>query len=142
MPDESNNEDEHERHEIGYRRPPKNARFKKGRSGNPAGRPKGSRSLKNFLMGALSEKVTVKENGRSKQISKREAAAKQIANKAAMGDLKSLKFVAALLDDRETREEQVNSYSRNQSAGDRLKKKLDDMAARMLASKGLPPEIQ
>lgn len=29
---------------AGYRRPPAGTRFKKGRSGNPAGRPKGSRN--------------------------------------------------------------------------------------------------
>ena len=33
---------EEEPYEVGNKRPPKHSRFKKGKSGNPAGRPKGS----------------------------------------------------------------------------------------------------
>jgi len=127
-------------YEVGYRKPPKQTQFKKGRSGNPAGRSKGSRSFKSLLMSALSEKVTVKENGCSRKVSKREAAAIQIANKAAMGDLRSAKFIAALVDLLEMEQEQKARAEGSSRARESLCEKFDAFAARIRASQGLPPE--
>lgn len=36
-------------YEVGYRRPPRQTRFKKGRSGNPRGRPPGSRNFASLV---------------------------------------------------------------------------------------------
>jgi hypothetical protein len=127
-------------HDVGYRKPPKHGQFKKGRSGNPAGRPKGLKSFKTFLMAALDEKVTVSENGHSRRITKREAAAKQIANSAAMGDLRTFKLMVELLADREEREEDKIQHHNSHSARERLTKKLDEMAVRLRARFDLPPE--
>jgi hypothetical protein len=82
---------------VGYGRPPLASRFQPGRSGNPAGRPKGSRSLSTVLAAALSERVTVTENGRRRSLTKFEAAAKQLANKAAGGDRHAIKLALDLL---------------------------------------------
>ena len=71
---------------IGYRRPPERARFKKGKSGNPKGRPPGAKALSTVLAKALNEAVDVTENGRRKRISKMQAMTKQLVNKAASGD--------------------------------------------------------
>ena len=43
--------------EVGYGRPPKATRFTPGKSGNPRGRPKGSRSVGAILKGVMSQKV-------------------------------------------------------------------------------------
>ncbi len=75
---------------AGYKRPPLHTRFKKGRSGNPSGRPKPSPTLAAEFAKALSEKVTVSDNGRHKKISRRELIVKQIMNKAATGDARSI----------------------------------------------------
>jgi hypothetical protein len=75
---------------VGYRKPPRHSQFKKGTSGNPKGRRKGSINFATHIENALNEKVIVNENGRRKKISKKEAAAKQFANKAASGDPKSI----------------------------------------------------
>jgi hypothetical protein len=72
--------------ETGYGHPPVNTRFKKGQSGNPKGRPKGSRSLATILNRALRERVIINEGGRRKTVTKLEAAVKQVTNKAASGD--------------------------------------------------------
>ena len=40
---------------VGYRRPPKKSRFKPGQSGNPKGRPKGTKNLKRDLIEELQE---------------------------------------------------------------------------------------
>ena len=80
-------------YQVGYRRPPKSGQFKKGQSGNPNGRPKGSRGLEKVLIEELKAKITVNENGRSKKVKKGEAIVKQVVNKAMTGDVKSISLV-------------------------------------------------
>ncbi len=75
---------------VGYGRPPKKTQFEKGHSGNPSGRPKGSRSLAAILRQAGNERVTVTSSGQTKTLSKLEAIAIQMANKAAAGDPKAI----------------------------------------------------
>jgi hypothetical protein len=77
-------------YKVGYRRPPKSGQFKKGESGNPNGRPKGSRGLEKVVLDELKTKITVNENGRSKRVKKIEVIAKQVVNKAVTGDSKSI----------------------------------------------------
>jgi hypothetical protein len=74
---------------IGYGAPPKQGQFTKGRSGNPKGRPKGSRNFSTVVENTLNESVTVNENGRRKTITKEEAMVKQLVNKAAAGDARA-----------------------------------------------------
>jgi len=92
-------------YDVGRGRPPVATRFEKGRSGNPAGRPKGSRNISNVIGAALAEKVTVTENGQKRTITKLEAAAKQMANKAAGGDSRAAKLIIELLHQAESRDE-------------------------------------
>ena len=49
---------------VGYARPPKATQFAAGKSGNPKGRPKGSRTVGAILQGILSQKIAVTENGK------------------------------------------------------------------------------
>jgi translation initiation factor 1 (eIF-1/SUI1) len=83
----------HDDYAVGYGRPPKATQFQSGQSGNPKGRPKGSINLATALDRALRERVTVVERGQQKSITKLEAAAKQLANKAASGDLRAFQFL-------------------------------------------------
>ena len=85
-----------ENEEIGYGKPPKHTQFRKGVSGNPKGRPKGSRNLATVLARALREKVVVNENGRRRTVSKFDAAVAQLVNKSASGDLVALRQLMAL----------------------------------------------
>jgi hypothetical protein len=80
----------------GYGTPPQHSRFKKGQSGNPKGRPKGSLNFITRVQKALREKVVVTENGTKKTITKLEATAKQFANRLAAGDMNALKTLTTL----------------------------------------------
>ena len=90
-------------YEVGYGKPPRHTRFQKGRSGNPAGRPRGKKNLTTLLSDALDHKIIVVENGRRKRISKREAIVTQLVNKSASADLKATQILLAMLRDVETR---------------------------------------
>lgn len=81
---------------VGYCRPPKKHQFRKGTSGNPKGRPKGSPNLVTAVRSALAESVVVTEGGRRKTISKLDAAAIQMANKAASGDPRAFQVLVML----------------------------------------------
>jgi hypothetical protein len=78
---------------VGYGKPPKSTQFKKGQSGNPKGRPRGSLSLMTVIERELNSKVTVTEQGQQKKVRKKEVVAKQLVNKAASGDLKATNLV-------------------------------------------------
>ena len=79
-------------YEIGYKKPPRKHQFKRGRSGNPRGRPRKRESMLESLNRELDKKIRVVENGREIMITKREAAIKTIANKLAKGDLRAFKL--------------------------------------------------
>jgi hypothetical protein len=78
-------------YEVGYGKPPRHAGFHKGRSGNPKGRPKGSKNLATLLSQALDEKVMLTENGRRRRVTKRELVVTQLVNKSASADLRAIK---------------------------------------------------
>lgn len=76
-------------YEIGYRRPPGHGRFKPGQSGNPKGRPKGTRNVRSVVEGMLNQRVTVREGDRTRLLSKLEGVVLTMVNKALQGDVKT-----------------------------------------------------
>jgi hypothetical protein len=89
--------------EVGYGNPPQNFRFKKGRSGNPRGRPKGALNLATVLARTLREKVTIDENGKRKTVSKLEAAIAQLVSRATSGDAQAIRYLCQLVKSAEER---------------------------------------
>ena len=67
---------------VGYGRPPQHTRFQPGRSGNPKGRPKGSKNFSTVFDEELAQPVTLIENGKRKRMPKGRALVKQSINKA------------------------------------------------------------
>src|SRR5580693_1826918 len=86
-----------------YRKPPLHTRFKKRQSGNPRGRP--AKNLPALLAAALNEKVTVTENGKRRQVTKRAAVIAQLVNKSASAELRATKMLIDMLRDIEKRAE-------------------------------------
>ena len=78
-----------ENYEVGYAKPPKQTRFQPGQSGNPRGRPKGTKNLKTDLMEELGEKIVVREGGRPQKVSKQRALLKSVVNRAIQGDARA-----------------------------------------------------
>ena len=86
-------------YDVGYGKPPKNARFKKGQSGNPNGRPKGSKNISTIIAEVCTERVRVKRNedGTFQYMTKIQAIMTQVANQAARGDLKAARALFQIL---------------------------------------------
>jgi hypothetical protein len=93
-----------ERTIVGYGKPPRATRFKKGLSGNLKGRPKGSLNVATVFTKTLREKVVINENGRRKTVTKLQAALKQLVNKGASGDLRALRQLVELAHDAEAKQ--------------------------------------
>jgi hypothetical protein len=92
----SNNEDDD--YEVGYGKPPKHSQFKKGQSGNPKGRPKGTKNLLTDFEEELAERVNLRENGKTKSVTKQRAMAKSVLANAMTGDTRAADFVFKVLE--------------------------------------------
>ena len=73
------------------------ARFKKGASGNPKGRPKGSKNFLTLLEQELAQKIVVTENGKKKRVTRLQAMVKRLVAGALQGDQKSLLTLVEIL---------------------------------------------
>lgn len=81
---------------VGYRRPPLASRFQPGRSGNPDGRPKKIRSLRDEVFDELNHSVCHSEGGHAYEITKARAIAKTLLQAALGGNLRALSILTSL----------------------------------------------
>jgi hypothetical protein len=84
-------------YDIGYKRPPKSGQFKKGKSGNSKGRPKGSKNFLTLLEKELSQSITVNENGKKKTVSRLQAMVMRMVAGALQGEPKALLTLVDIL---------------------------------------------
>src|SRR5687768_6355226 len=77
--------------------PPEQTRFKKGQSGNPAGRPRKNRDLRKLVEAELDQVIGITENGRRVRLTKREVIVKKLVNDAALGDPKAVQALIRLI---------------------------------------------
>ena len=90
--------DENENYEVGKGKPPKKHQFRPGQSGNPKGRPKGSKNLHHVLTRILGENITVTDAGKKMVIDKFEGAIRAMVNKSFEGSPASLKLLLEVLE--------------------------------------------
>lgn len=97
---------------VGYRRPPVGRRFRKGQSGNPAGRRKGSRNrpplpLAEDQLGALIREeayrlINIDENGEEVRMPVARAVIRSLIAAAAKGDPRAQAAFLKMVSDSET----------------------------------------
>lgn len=82
-------------YEVGYASPPEASRFRKGKSGNPRGRPKGAKNktpplnaerMKTILMEEAYREITVRDGDRNVSVPMAQAIVRSMAVNAAKGD--------------------------------------------------------
>ncbi len=85
-------------YDVGYGKPPKETQFKAGRSGNPNGRPKGSKNARNVLSQLMETElrnivhdeafrtITVTENGKTQRIPAVQAIVRSMVVRGLRGD--------------------------------------------------------
>jgi uncharacterized protein DUF5681 len=85
-------------YDVGYRHPPKATQFAAGKSGNPKGRPKGSRTVGAVLQDIIQKKIAVTENGKTRRIPTLEVMLRRLANDAMRSDPRAMKLLLSLID--------------------------------------------
>jgi hypothetical protein len=80
-------------HEIGYRKPPRAYQFKPGKSGNPRGRPKGSKNEITILRHLLNRRIEIHERGRARKITVLEAILLRFSEDALRGNTRTAAFL-------------------------------------------------
>ena len=121
---------------VGYGKPPKATRFQKGRSGNPSGRPKRTRTQLDLLRRELAQRVTLTEGGRKRRLTKGELVAKQLVTRAMKGEVAALRMmlrVNELMDAEMTRETEAEISEKDRLAADQAV--FDAIAAMVAAPK-------
>lgn len=92
-------------YEVGFGKPPKETRFRKGQSGNPRGRPKGAKTKPDVMHNRLQEivlreayrEVPLREGTREIRVPIATAVMKSIAVNAARGNIRFAELFAQLL---------------------------------------------
>jgi Family of unknown function (DUF5681) len=82
---------------VGYGNPPAHSQFRKGTSGNPKGRPKGSSSIVTLVDKVFNGLVKVDVQGQQRSMRKIEAILFRVASKAMAGDPQAIKLAVELM---------------------------------------------
>lgn len=125
-------------YEVGYGRPPKGPQFTKGQSGNPKGRPKGSKNLATIMLRESRQPVRVQGPRGSRTVSKLEATVMQLQNKAVQGDLPSQRLLFALVRLAEERTEEDGVVASTMPEADH--KVMQSIVRRMERASKLPEQ--
>lgn len=82
-------------YEVGYCKPPTGSRWKKGMSGNPAGRPRGSKNFDTLVKKVLEPGTMMRMAGGERRVPRIEALLWKLYEKGAKGDLRAIEKLIA-----------------------------------------------
>ncbi len=100
----------YQNYDVGYGKPPKENQFKKGKSGNPNGRPRGSKNkpksvtddrLKAMILEEVYREIPINDETGTMTMPIVQAGLRSMTVKAAKGDYRSLKLMTELVDQAE-----------------------------------------
>jgi hypothetical protein len=84
--------------EVGFGKPPIASQFRKGRSGNPKGRPKQSPNVRNEMRDTFLQPIVIKREGKTKTVSATNAVLQKTFQAALNGDPRAAALVYKLLE--------------------------------------------
>ena len=84
-------------YDVGYGKPPKHTRFRKGHSGNPRGRPKGSLDVKTELSRLLATKTKIKINDSVERVPTTRVLCLALIKKAMGGDVRAFSKIVEMI---------------------------------------------
>lgn len=89
-------------YKVGYGKPPETSKFQKGQSGNPSGRPRGSKNTALAIHRVLNRTVQATVDGKRRKVPLSEAVAMTLSQRALAGDQRAavslLKLASSLHD--------------------------------------------
>lgn len=91
-------------YKVGYRKPPRESRFKKGESGNPRGRPRKQersflpRQLRNDVLAIADKQIVLNTRGGRKKMPAAEALLEVVLARAMTGHMPSVRFLHGLIE--------------------------------------------
>lgn len=99
-------------YEVGYKKPPEHSRFKKGKSGNPQGRPKGSkgklrgneRALSRYILSEAGRRIIVQDGGKEVSMTMAQAIFRTVSVKAVKGNLSAAKLLLNMVNQADSEE--------------------------------------
>ena len=104
-------------YEVGYGKPPATSRFVKGKSGNPRGRPKGSKNqmpalneerLRDIVLAEAYRTIKVKDGTKDVSVPMAQAVMRSIAVNAVRGDQRSQKMFTDLVNTTEAKNKKLH----------------------------------
>ncbi len=111
-------------YEVGYCKPSKLTQFKPGESGNPKGRPKGSKNLSTVLQDMLDQDVIITEGNKQITVSMLEALVKGLLANSIKGKAGATNTAFKLIQQMEESNKEM-SISHRQDDGSVKHQKLD-----------------